>query len=832
MLPPDDLDLGATVRGFAAGQKLFNRYTLVRQLGRGGMGVVWLARDEELGRESALKFLPEVVAADRAAIEDMKREVRRAIDLAHPHIVKIHDFVTDGRTAAVSMGYVAGDTLSSLRIDQPGHVFSPESLASWLVQLCSALDYAHTKAKVVHRDLKPANLMIDATGDLKVLDFGIAASLSDSVSRVSVQAGSSGTPVYMSPQQMMGEKPAVTDDVYAVGATLYELLTGKPPFYSGNVILQVQNKLPPAMAARREELGVTGAAAIPRAWEETVARCLAKNPKDRPQSAGEIAERLGLAREMGQGARSREQDRQPTRLTEPAVAASSSPRTKSRAGLFAVLAAAAVALGGTGYYFGVHLPEQKRLAEARAKAEAEAVRIAALRGGVIVRTTPAGAEVTVGSLEHGRSPLTIKEAKLGTYPVKVRLDGYEEWSGSVEVKENAFAEVDAPLVRSTGGARIESEPSGLPFVLTSREKTERGITPATLKELPTGEYALTVQREGWPEEKQRVTVRRGETAGLEARFSGGTLELTSTPAGAEVWADGEMIGKTPLRYEDVPPRSYAYEYRLNGYKAAKVEGRIEAGKAAREVVTLEELPFPKPGQGWENTLGMKFVPVPGTGVLFSVWETREEDYAQFTRATGRSWQSANAGGKHPAVNVSWVDARAFCRWLTEKERKEGRLGADQGYRLPQDWEWSVAVGLDEPRSGSPEDKDGKITGVYPWGTQWPPPRGAGNFADETAKRSHRFQATIAGYDDGHAGTAPVGGFSANRHGLHDLSGNVWEWCEDYNDGNSGARALRGGSFGDNDARSLLSSFRVGIAPGNRSDFIGFRCVVVVGGFER
>ncbi|MCO5113658.1 MAG: serine/threonine protein kinase, partial [Bdellovibrionaceae bacterium] len=211
----------------------------------GGWGVGWRARDDELGRDTALKFLPEVVANDRASVEDLKREVRRAMDLAHPHIVKIHDFVTDGHTAAVSMEYVAGDTLSSLRVDEPGQVFTPEKLAPWVEQLCGALDYAHRSARVVHRDLKPANLMVNQRGELKVLDFGIAASLSESVTRVSAQAGSSGTPVYMSPQQMMGEDPAVTDDVYALGATLYELLTGKPPFYSGNVFMQVQHKVPP-----------------------------------------------------------------------------------------------------------------------------------------------------------------------------------------------------------------------------------------------------------------------------------------------------------------------------------------------------------------------------------------------------------------------------------------------------------------------------------------------------------------------------------------------------------------------------------------------------------
>jgi len=296
----NDLDLGATIKGFSAGQKVFSRYSLVRMLGRGGMGVVWLAKDEELGRETALKFLPEVVVADRAAIEDMKREVRRAIDLAHPHIVKIHDFITDGRTAAVSMEYIAGGTLSSLRIDQPGQVFDPAALTGWVGQLCEAIDYAHQVAEVVHRDLKPANLMVDAKGRLRVLDFGIAASISESVSRVSKQAGASGTPVYMSPQQMMGEDPAVTDDLYSIGATLFELLTGKPPFHAGNIMLQVQNKVAPPVNERRK---LAGHAPVPPEWEQAIAACLAKDPAERPQSGAELLQNLGGSGGLASGPR-------------------------------------------------------------------------------------------------------------------------------------------------------------------------------------------------------------------------------------------------------------------------------------------------------------------------------------------------------------------------------------------------------------------------------------------------------------------------------------------------------------------------------------------------
>lgn len=102
----DNLDLGQTLRGFAAGQKVFGRYTLARLLGRGGMGVVWLAHDGKLEQDVALKFLPEIVANDPAAINDLKRETRRSLQLTHPHIVRIYDFVEDSRLAAVAMEFV------------------------------------------------------------------------------------------------------------------------------------------------------------------------------------------------------------------------------------------------------------------------------------------------------------------------------------------------------------------------------------------------------------------------------------------------------------------------------------------------------------------------------------------------------------------------------------------------------------------------------------------------------------------------------------------------------------------------------------------------------
>ncbi len=175
-LPPTSVDqaVSETVRGFAAGRRLMNRYTLRKLLGRGGMGVVWLANDEQLQREVALKFLPEALLHDPVAIDELKRETRKSLELTHHHIVRIHDFIQDTEWVGISMEYVDAGTLSSRRLEKPQRILEAVDLQLWMRQLCDALSYAHEKIKLVHRDLKPSNLMLNSRGELKLADFGIA----------------------------------------------------------------------------------------------------------------------------------------------------------------------------------------------------------------------------------------------------------------------------------------------------------------------------------------------------------------------------------------------------------------------------------------------------------------------------------------------------------------------------------------------------------------------------------------------------------------------------------------------------------------------------------
>jgi formylglycine-generating enzyme required for sulfatase activity len=244
-----------------------------------------------------------------------------------------------------------------------------------------------------------------------------------------------------------------------------------------------------------------------------------------------------------------------------------------------------------------------------------------------------------------------------------------------------------------------------------------------------------------------------------------------------------------------------------------VEGTkaIAAAKEDPLKTATKEAPF-------ENTLGMKLVPVPGTDVLFSVWDTRVKDYAAFVAATsydaGNGWRNAGFAQtpNDPVVNVSWNDAKAFCQWLTTKDRGEKKIGINQEYRLPTDAEWSVAVGLLSETGKTPKEKDGKVKGVYPWGSQWPPLKGAGNY-------DWRLSA------DSFERTSPVGSFPANYFGLYDMGGNVWQWCEDGYSGAGGSPVVRGGSWTNGDPEFLLSSYRNRDYSYRRGSDSGFRCVL-------
>jgi formylglycine-generating enzyme required for sulfatase activity len=248
-------------------------------------------------------------------------------------------------------------------------------------------------------------------------------------------------------------------------------------------------------------------------------------------------------------------------------------------------------------------------------------------------------------------------------------------------------------------------------------------------------------------------------------------------------------------------------------------------RSYREVLALKD--------GYTNTLGMKFVPVPGTKALFCIHETRYQDYAAYAAESpgvDKTWQNQNHDGfviterapEHPVTMVDWEDSSKFCLWLSKKEGK--------AYRLPTDREWSCAAGLGDYEKWGYETTPATVNkhrSDFPWGGAWPPPPSVGNYSDQ----SRRDKTPVAnaeymeGFNDGFPTTAPVMSFPPNKLGLYDLGGNLWEWCEDWNDGTEKQKVVRGGSWSSFREFVLTTSYRLPQWPTKRSEAFGFRVVL-------
>ncbi|MDI1337975.1 MAG: SUMF1/EgtB/PvdO family nonheme iron enzyme [Lacunisphaera sp.] len=892
----DDLDLGATIKGFSPGQKVFGRYLLKKVLGRGGMGVVWLAHDEKLDEELALKFLPEIVKLDATALDDLKRETKRARKLTHPGIVRIHDFLEDHLMAAIAMEAVDGVTLAQLRVDRPERCFEAADVTDWLAQLCTALDYAHNQARVVHHDLKPANIMLDGHGRVKITDFGIARSISDSISRVSAKGGgSSGTPAYMSPQQMLGEKPAVTDDIYALGATFYELLTGRPPFHTGNLVVQVQTVTPPSLASRRRDLEVTGAP-IPEAWEQLLAACLAKNPAQRPQSTREVAQRIGgasvapsvekdlpVAKASGEvrvvelpgGLRLElaaipageflmgSPDDEPGRYTDE------SPRTRVAFSRDFWLGRKLVTHAQWRAVMGTSLADQARLGieddtEYEMDGKMQTLRSAwgVERGSdPAVMVGPAGDDAPMyyvcwAEAREFCRRLTEQERAAGRLPegFEFNLPTEAQWeygcragtrgatyAGPMEIRGEHNAPVLDAIAWYGGNSSVRFAGKGWDTAAWKEKQYPggqagqrnvglKGANPWGLHDMLGNlwEWCLDLYAK-YP--GGAVTDPIGGTMGSTRVVRGGgwnckardcrTAGRNQNAPGARRNAFGFRVGLTPI--VNVPAGDAAAAAQVAGdetsYPAAPTpdapwRAALPSG-AGLPLVWLKPGEFtmgsPEGEPGGYDEEGPR-TPVTitrgfwlgRTPVTYGQWRAvmktslrdlvrralqddrlyrlggKDQTLRDYWGSTKDADPGSRLGGEEdflPVHFVTWEDGIRFAKKLTALEKAAGRLPAGYEYALPTEaqWEYACRAGTDQATYGGPMEIHGEHNAPVLDAIAW---YGGNSSVGYNGRGWNTTDWADKQYPGGNAGPRAVGTRQPNAWGLHDMLGNVWEWCFD------------------------------------------------------
>lgn len=249
------------------------RYRIVRELGRGGMGIVYRAEDEILKRPVAYKVLRAAIQGQSKVLEHFLREARIAASLLHPNIVTVYDAQSEGDEVYLVMEYVEGTTLHAL-LEAKG-ILEVSEVVRILRQVCAGLQHAHER-KIIHRDIKPGNIMVARDGQVKLMDFGLATVLEATAEATAVR----GTPYYMAPEQILGREITARTDIYAIGCTLYRMVAGRAPFTQGDVLYHHCHTAPTSP--------ILAGASVPPWLDLLILRCIEKDPADRFPGVSEL----------------------------------------------------------------------------------------------------------------------------------------------------------------------------------------------------------------------------------------------------------------------------------------------------------------------------------------------------------------------------------------------------------------------------------------------------------------------------------------------------------------------------------------------------------------
>jgi serine/threonine protein kinase/formylglycine-generating enzyme required for sulfatase activity len=668
-----------------------------------------------------------------------------------------------------------------------------------------------------------------------------------------------GTLDYMSPEVRAGQAADTRSDIYAVGIIAYQMLTGRKPLGRAKAVSVLAPEIAPE-------------------WDAWVDKCLEIEPKDRFASATEALEALAavprkaptLSPEVTPAPRKSPGYSAPAAVVQtpfpvkkPEAAKAAGPDTRRNSNLvFFIIVGAVVALLwlaiGSYFLFFRKSPEGEKSEKPRA-AEKTAPAAVSPTGAKPSSSAPSSAKPTQPVLKTGRiafpgesagvlvsldggkpSPVVsiLNDVAEGKHLLRFSRDGYDFQDVTVKVRAGDIAEVKVPaLKRQTGSIAIASRPTSLDWRMLSAPAdatslAREGKTPFTLSGAPTGRYEVEFVLAGFEPKRAAVKVEKGVAAKADVVFPGGPVSVKSSVANAVVRdAYGTELGRTPLEWAYMPVGDYTFHVSAEGYGRATVRGSLEDGGSLALFAYLEKASVPEQGRA----AGVLFP----NGILMPLEWIRPGDFRMGSNSgevgreknerphnvritngfwlaryevTQSQWEAlmgenpsgfASAGPDAPVERVSWNDAVEFCRKLTEMARKNGVLPDGYVYALPTEAEWEYAC-----RAGS--------MGAYSGGID-----DMGWTAADSGRTTH-----------------PVGRKASNAFGLHDIYGNVAEWCADWygdydlsqtvdpqgpSDGKF--RVARGGSWKQAPGKCRSAS-RNSFVPTDRWDNVGLRVALV------
>jgi serine/threonine protein kinase/formylglycine-generating enzyme required for sulfatase activity len=876
-------------------------HEILRKIGGGAYGEVWLGR----GVTGALRAIKVVWREDFEDARGFEREFEGILKFEpmsrdHPGLVHI---LHVGRSPdGVSFYYYVMELGDDVRTGQNINPieYEPRTLRADTKQalhpqldtdtcidvglrLAEALHHLHDRG-LAHRDVKPSNVIF-LNGKAKLADIGLVAARD--------QRTFVGTEGFVPPE---GPGSAQAD-VYSLGKVLYEIATGKDRLE----FPELPDALPSGSQRKRwlELNKIICDICEPRLSKRTITSAAELAEALRRLQKGKRARRkrnisplwivslllLGLAGWAGYEVTKRGKIRTLVNIVNPPPVVNLPPAEKFRQVKLITIPANATVYDGRGTYvdltptreINAKLGETLEFRIELAKYQPKDIKVEVVEGDGVLAVIenlqpdqpPEGGVVWMDHLRNRYKPLDSRKSHIS--------EGY--------MTKRDWLMFNAASARKTEDFLTVSQNGSDTEIALANDEAARAYCSwlegeALRNGLLTRDFEMVPDRDLSFKDPKMTAAQRKEDLRpfyvVVRRIDFGMVRLKTDPPEVEVFIDGMRRGVSDvdgsLLLERVKPGpKIRFTLLKEGFKPLEFETEVIPSQTAEITRSLQENKGIIFGRNWKNTLGMEFVPL-GPDLMVSKWESRVADYRAFVtgynadllrrqEAAGPDAEEDQTGSlmplsmplapdfsqadDHPVVYVSRDDAEKFCIWLTHKEREEGLIRESHAYRLPTDLEWSRMADIEDQRNKSPLARDSDKLPRFPWGVAWPPPKGAGNFADTSAALApgKSSDLSIPGYSDDNPYTSTVGSYPANRYGIYDLSGNAQEWVyTDWKDAEDNPvlsaegqpirtattemGVLRGGGWDTYREEALYTGFRNWIPPSKGDTSTGFRVVLV------